>query len=340
MRIQMAPMILIGGAALCASAIVAGLESSSAEVTFAVVPSRVWLEDGRKLDKANQLLASPIYLFRSGKWEPLPWSPDPKRSVGLAVVSPAGGIVAVSGTGPFPASESTRGGPVVSVVSLSGRSVREFFRALDFAWSPDGSQLALVFGPMGKDGPPIPERIGIWNVAKDSLRTFDLPAHHLAWRDAATLLLDYWTHISALDVKSGRESRTTHRGVNVSPDGKYSISIRPEGSVHVWDDGSGKRLTVQIEGLLDGARVRTETPPYWSSGTAPGHLLNVPTCKYFDADSTGARKPAECSLFVIDVTGPTLLRRVRGQVLSNTPGAEAALILDKGVARVARPPGE
>jgi WD40 repeat protein len=334
-RSRTALLISLIGAALCVGAIVIGLEySANPEGTFAVVPNRVWLGDGRQLAEANGLQRNAIYLFRNGRWEPLPWSPSPKRSIGLVAVSPGRDLVAVSGSGTFPTSEPRRGGPLVSVLSLSGKMAREFPGALDFAWSPDGSNLALAFGRVVKDGSPVPERIGIWSVAKDSLVTFDLPAHHLAWMDGGTLLLDYWTHVTALDVRSGRESPTKHRGVYVSPDGKYSISVRPEGAIDIWDEGTGERLTSKIELLLDGARIRTETLPSWVKGSSSGHLLTVPTCRYFEQSRTAAGNRAECSLFLIDAAGPRLVRRIPGQALAISTGAGTALVMGKGGARV------
>ena len=238
----------------------------------------------------------------------------------------------------------TASGVVVS--DLDGRIVATQEDAAACSWSPDGKRLALLFGAWSREHRDRRAHLGIWHVDKNCTDTIEEEAESISWGAGDTLFFARKGAIFGLDSRIGRVAKTGHHGIDVSPDGLYSIGYSPGGSAGavIVHDRSDLDLTSMTFAALGSATRNYFAKPFWIPGA--GHLLCVSCCGFWRKPDGSERW--ECKTGVVDVLTSELLGAWFG--VSVGPSADGRWVwifdgydtlpkrLDEGVSRRARGP--
>lgn len=203
----------------------------------------------------------------------------------------------------------------------------------DFAWSPEGDRLALVYGHARRGEGFVPDSIGVLDVRARQGTTFPLEAAGLSWRDSMTLVLQS-SRVQELSLRTGEIRPVRRRGGLLSPDSRYSLSIGGEDDApRVADCATGADLTSRVRALFGKAGFDVVSPPFWVGGDPPGHLLCLPIRR------SGASPPKEsatgdpfpsCSVEIVDVAQCRVVRSFPGLGLAATPDRRAVVLYRSG----------
>jgi hypothetical protein len=234
-------------------------------------------DDGGTLKGLGYPMMALYAVDSSGRRTTLP-IPDSCYFRSIAV-SPRGDRVAYAahfaGTPATPAQRAVTG---VHVVDDQGRAIERFSACWAPCWSSDGTRLAMIEGAF-------PETLG-W-LGTTGVRVSDLSGHtrrlnfrplRLGWGNGDTLYLgfhdgrnDQFDRVVAVDVATGRSWLTAYVGIEVSPDGRYSMQ-----------DGWGLVLKERDTELHLGAALANHdrVEARWLRASPRGHLLCLSTFPY------------------------------------------------------------
>src|SRR5216110_2300788 len=116
---------------------------ASLNSTIVIVPGHIWVSEGKKLSDVLGLSPDSVYALDGQVWRSLA---IPR---GLHVDEALGNgsdLIAVAGTRKPAPSEGKMAIPVVSVLSVDDGEIARFDSAMLASWSPNGTNLAFVFG--------------------------------------------------------------------------------------------------------------------------------------------------------------------------------------------------
>jgi hypothetical protein len=219
------------------------------------------------------------------------------------------------------------------VVDTTGEESAVLPGVWEFAWSPEGDRLAVVYGHAGPRESCVPDSIGVIDIRTRRGTTFALQAATLSWSDSETLVLRS-SRVQELDLRSGEVRTTRRRDGLLSPDSRYSLSTwREDGAPRVADDATGTDLTGRIHALFGKGGVDVVSPPFWAGGDSPGHLLCLPVRRPSSpppAERRTAYPPPSYSVEIVDVAQCRILRSIPGIGLAATPDRRAVVIYRDG----------
>jgi len=191
----------------------------------------------------------------------------------------------------------------VTVSDLDGRVIATLADASGCGWSPDGKRLALLFGAWSRDHRNRRSHLGIWHADQNRTDTIEEEAESISWGTGDSLFFGRGGKILAFDFRTGRVSRTGHHGVDVSPDGLYSIAHPPGAGAVIVHDRSSVDLTSMTFAALGSPATNYFAKPFWIPGS--GHLLCVSFCGMWPKPDGSVRW--ECRTGVVDVLTSELL---------------------------------
>lgn len=220
-----------------------------------------------------------------------------------------------------------RSGGEVIVQSISGKVLARIPGAMGFAWNRQRVALAVSLGTDRGDQGWAATGLVVWDGSTGRKERFKVGAYDVAWLSPDRLIFDDWRRIAELDVKTGAIRESRHHGVLVSPDGRYSLLISPEGSQVLWDSQAKSDISKKILTVVD-AIVFThdlDVPPFWLPNRP--HDLCIPVRAR--QEEIGAEDWSNTSghrIAVIDVDLRKVVRTVPGKFLGPTSDDEGALV--------------
>jgi hypothetical protein len=309
--LRFTPLLFVAGCALSASTCVAS-DPIPRSSPIVVLPSQVRIGGYPVQVGTLPLGESQPYLFsrpgRAGGAIPVPNLHD----VAEAALSPSGKRIAyVSREG-------------VVVADRSGRTIGVQKDAVGFRWSPDGESLALLMGKSASR-PDAAAGLGVWDLRTKETRYHRRGVDQISWgaRDTVYYGLDreYW----AIQPGSRGPSRTGHHGIDVSPDGLYSVDRVPGYwcGYQIVHDRTGVDVSPAAFASLGSFTIKHTAEPFWIAGA--GHLLCLSVCGIWpSADSTRW----ECRTAVVDVLSSELLAWWNGMALGPSADGKSVWVTD------------
>lgn len=308
-----------GGGPACAAFLPGGLRDAEA---------------GNGVARALGLDPERLYVLRRDRVDPADPLPirDP-RPLPPAALSPRGDFLAYS------AWREASCDPAYSlrvhfavVADTAGEESAVLPGVWNFAWSPEGDRLAVVYAHPGPQESYVPDSIGVIDIRTRQGTTFQVQAASLSWRGSETLVLQS-SRVQELNLRT-REVRTArHRPGLLSPDLRYSLSTGDDGDpLRVVEDATGLDSGKRIRALL-GEGVEVVLPPFWVGGDPPGHRLCIPV-KRPEASRAAAGRIVDRSVLyrveILDVAQPRILRSIPGIGLAATSDRRAVVVFRDG----------
>jgi hypothetical protein len=213
----------------------------------------------------------------------------------------------------------------VVVADLAGRTIGVEEHAVGCRWSPDGGSLALLMGKSTSRGDAA-AGIGTWDLRKKSRRYHRGDVDRISWGAEDTLYYGLGGGFWAIHTGGGWPSKTRHHGIEVSPDGLYSMD-RPGphwSGVRIVHDRSGVDLSEPTFTALGSFTPKHTADPFWVKDA--GHLLCVSVCGLWpQPDST---PEWACRTGLVDVLTSELLVAWPGMSLGPSADGQSVWITD------------
>jgi len=278
-----------------------------------VIPSQVRIGEWPVQVGTLPLGGPSPYLFaghesRMGTVVPTPDIHD----IQAATLSPDGKLIA------YVASEG------VVVADRSGHKLGVEENARGFRWSPDGASLALLMGKSASR-PDAAAGLGIWDLKRKAKRYHRRDVYRISWGANDTLYYGLGGGYWSIQPGNRSPSRTWHHGIEVSPDGLYSLDrVRGYWSGYrIVHDRTGVDVSSPTFAALGSFTLKHTAEPFWIKGSA--HLLCVSVCGLWpNADSTRW----ECRTGVVDVLKSKLLAWWSGMSLGPSADGKSVWITD------------
>jgi len=234
-----------------------------------------------------------------------------------AVLSPSGGHIAYT----------TDSG--VTLVDPVGKPIAEFPLGSKPRWNLDGSMLAVL---IGKDDPgpdPVSGRLLVYNTKTRVRSSYRSNALDLEWGTGDSLFLARGDAVSVCDLKKSRVGPSSHRGVAVSPNGRYALLRDPSsrGGYVVRHSRSGRDLTSCTFGALGPVTMDMDGAAFWVRGTGSGRILCVSRSGWWpDRPNQPATWGARTG--VVDVLTSELLFAVPGIAVGPSADGRSVWVYD------------
>lgn len=249
----------------------------------------------------------------------------------------------VAFVGRYAAYPSNTLAPGVAVMDTTGALVADFPRARSYAWSPDGTRLAVLFAPeapprgraarraagaAARKGPARSRNgVSVWDRRDGSVRSFARWPSRAAWAGNDSLLLQFADSVLVLDSRSGKTARTGHNGTVVSTDFRYALWPGENGeSTRLFDEAGARRITDAVFGPFEQEGKGQIRSAFWVRGRGSDHLMVVSGC-----DGIQFPEPS-CRTRVIDVETGDRVASFRGEALGPTADERGVVVFrrDRG----------
>jgi hypothetical protein len=223
------------------------------------------------------------------------------ESLAVWLQVPLNSTVVASGDGRIAVVPNPSGGPVVGaelasgdslvaftiegkmfqvvVTTIDGSERARFASTIGSHWCPWAPILAVMNARPAEEGEEGPQSLGInvWDAATGKSREYPIRAFELGWVAVDTLVVDDTMTFRDLVLSTGEATPSRYRGTIISPDGRYSVFVSPEGAEEVWDV---QRRTSMTRRVLAAAHVSVLTSdptryPFWVRSGRP-HDLVIP----------------------------------------------------------------
>jgi hypothetical protein len=191
-----------------------------------------------------------------------------------ARVSPTGDLVAFHGTMKTLGPRGT--GEGIGVLGPAGEIVAFLPRGMSFAWSPEGTRLAVVV--LRNEASESSARWGVmlWDRRDYSVGILDTVPSRVGWAGEDSLLLQLGDRVASVDCCIGQLSTTGHHGTLVSPDGLYSMWPGEGGrDTRVFEDETNRDVTDRLFGPLRDQGLREIRSAFWVWGVGADHFMCV-----------------------------------------------------------------
>ncbi len=204
---------------------------------------------------------------------------------------------------------------------------------VNFSWSPDGRRLLFVAGSDRAERLPLVDSCGVWDSRTSRTNILSRACRDVGWLAPDTALIaEPPGGVVAIAIGSGSRALTAFKGVDVSADRRYALSVNEEGTISVLRNASDDDDWAKIVGLLGEFRTSASMRPFWVKDA--GSVLCV----------TAIRSPARTpvtgaslwKVFLIDVARNSLVREIPGKGIRPAPDSTTLLIVQGGVLKFVR----
>ena len=222
--------------------------------------------------------------------------------------------------------------PVIEVIDTTGAFRARFTGARTPRWSPDGTLLAVrkvrrPYGPriggFTPEYPETPDSVLVWNADRDTLLAFPLAADAISWERS-----EVRTHVGSstcmLNLQRGPGNYTWQFGIEVSPDGKYSMDPGRLERFKVWDHYSRTPITKEVLRKIGGVAVQERPLPFWV--TPAGHILCVGVLDEKDGKKRFPSKRVIWRTIFLDMQKMRVVRSIQARLLAPTADHSKAVV--------------
>jgi hypothetical protein len=252
-----------------------------------------------------------------------------------AKAAPREALVAFVGTyAAYPATTLT---PGVAVMDTVGTILADFPRGKSYAWSPDGTRLAVVFpreAPTRSRGrranvTRYRPGVAVWDRRTGAVSSFSEWPSRAAWNGNDSLLLQFPDRVVVLDTRKAAVAATGHHGTIVSPDFRYALWPGEGGdNTRIYREETGRRITNAIFGPFVDEEKGQIRSAFWVRGRGADHLLCVCAC-----DGIQFPEPS-CRTDVIDVETRTTVASFPGEALGPSADERGTVVFLRGEGRL------
>lgn len=252
----------------------------------------------------------------------------------------------VAFVGRYAAYPSNKLVPGVAVMDTAGVLLIDFPMGQSFAWSPDGTRLAVVLprqlqpasrARAGRGAAKRPRKaepryragVMVWDRRDGSVRTVLRYPSRAAWAGNDSLLLQYPDSVLVLEPRSGVVKRASFHGTVVSPDSRYAMWPGENGeNTRVYDETKGEAITDALFAPFrqeDKTQIRSA---FWARGRGADHLMVISGC-----DGIQYPEPS-CRTRVIDVASGEVLKSFKGEALGPTADGRGVVVFRRDKRRL------
>lgn len=227
----------------------------------------------------------------------------------------------------------------VAVMDTTGAMLADFPHGRAYAWSPDGTRLAVLFGkealPRGRarrgKKPPVRYRPGVtvWDRQNGAVRTFARWPSRVAWAGNDSLLLQLPDSVAAIEIRTGKIVATELRGTLLSPDARYAM-WPGEGSenTRIFLETADTRIEDHVFGPFRERDLEQIRSAFWVRARGAAHLLCVSAC-----DRIQGVRP-ECRTEVVDVETGRSADSFPGEAIGPTADERGVVVFRRSRGRL------
>jgi hypothetical protein len=222
-------------------------------------------------------------------------------------------------------------------MDTAGTLVADFPRGRSYAWSPDGTRLAVVsarppaqrVGGLRAKNPRNRFGVAIWDRRNNSVRAYAQWPSRAAWAGNDSLLLQMPDRVVVLDPRRGSVSPSGHNGTIVSPDSRYAMWPGEGGqNTRIFHEDSGARVTDALFGRYEEKGLGQIRSAFWVRGRGAGHLMCISAC-----DAIQDERP-RCRTEVIDAETHEILDSFPGEALGPTADGRGVVVFRRSRGRL------
>lgn len=212
------------------------------------------------------------------------------------------------------------------VVDSLGREMWSTHGVVQFAWSPNGQDIALLRGTLQVERLPITDSCTVRIGAERSEILIGRRCKSVGWLDRDTVLTSDGKIVYATAMSTRRQTPTAYRSTNISPDRTYSLLVNEEGTIGIVENASGADRAEEVLALI--GEYHPAMHPFWVRTNSGLPLLCL----------TGVRSPSRIAkptevdwkIFIIDVGAMSVTHQVPGKPIASTQDTRMMLVARKG----------
>jgi hypothetical protein len=224
-------------------------------------------------------------------------------------------------------------------MDTAGVLIADFPRGQGYAWSPDGTRLAVVFPrealpqrrARGRRAKAVRHRPGVavWDRRDGSVRSYARWPSAASWAGGDSLLLQVADSVVALDARRGTVSATGYRGAIVSPDSRYSLRPGQEGvSARILDEESGAQVADAFLNPREMSDVSPNRSAFWVRARGADHLMCVSAC-----EGTESSRPS-CRTEIVDVEAQEIVESFQGEAIGPAADGRGVVVFRRNRGRL------
>jgi len=246
---------------------------------------------------------------------------DPKKYWAYdAKISPTGDLVAFHGGTTASGADGADEG--IGVIDMDGAIVAFIRMGVDFAWSLEGTRLAVALSRMDPFGSSGRRGLVVWDRRHGSTRTFEALPSRVGWASEDSLFLQLGDRVDVIDPRSGVRARVGHHGTRASPDGLYSIRPGGDGqNTKIVEDETGLDVTSRLFGPLERKGLHEIRSAFWVCGGGSDHFMCVSGSEHVYGDDP------LCMTAIIDAGTGETIAEFPGEAIGPTSDGKVTVVL-------------